>query len=292
MAPEERRTPSLPFTVVMRGYERDQVAEAINRYNAEMRVLAADRDAAAAHSRQLGDDLEAARATIDDLRTEIDKLAVAPSTLEGASERISNMFRLAQDEASEARALAAADAAEMLSVARQEADALLADATGDRDDAAARRRRMETEHLSTMDAAHAEAARIVAEAQAEADRLDAIATANRERVQEDFDLTMAQRRDKAIRELTELDENSRDEAQRTIADARADASEQRRVAHQHVRDIQDLRARLLDQLSKASATLDRLPELLAELDDERVLTGTALAFDDDEDIDEPARNSA
>lgn len=94
----------LPFSVVMRGYDREQVAERFRRVDADMRVLAADRDAATANANELAAHLHEARATIDELRREVDTLSVPPTTAQGMSERLSRMLQLASDEASEMRA--------------------------------------------------------------------------------------------------------------------------------------------------------------------------------------------
>ena len=116
----------LPFAIAMRGYDREQVSEFFKRSDAEMRVIAADRDAAAANTRELAEHLDDARDEIEQLRRDVDSLSVPVSTAQGMSDRISRMLQLAADEASEMRATAQSEAAELLSVARQEAAALRA----------------------------------------------------------------------------------------------------------------------------------------------------------------------
>src|SRR6478736_2330017 len=110
----------LPFNIVRKGYDRDEVRNYFERFDAELRVTATDRDAAAAQARDLAQQLEDSRDEIDDLRKDVDRLSVPPTTAEGMSERISRMLRLASDEASEVRAKAQSDAAEMISIAEQE----------------------------------------------------------------------------------------------------------------------------------------------------------------------------
>ncbi|MCK5757229.1 MAG: hypothetical protein KAH46_31450, partial [Mycobacterium sp.] len=101
---------NLPFAVVMRGFDREQVTEHLQRVDAELRVLAADRDAATANAHELVAHLEEARDEIEELRREVDKLSVPPTTAQGMSERLGRMLQLASDEASEIRADAAAEA--------------------------------------------------------------------------------------------------------------------------------------------------------------------------------------
>src|SRR5699024_5675880 len=75
------------FSVVRRGFDRDQVSEHIRRLEAELRLTATDRDAAAAQSADLAAQLDDARDEIDQLHEEIDRLSVPPTTAEGMSER-------------------------------------------------------------------------------------------------------------------------------------------------------------------------------------------------------------
>lgn len=299
----------------MRGYDRDQVAEFFARSDAELRVIAADRDAAAANARELAEHLDDARDEIEQLRREVDSLSVPVTTAQGMSDRISRMLQLAADEASEMRANAQSEAAEILSVARQEAAQLREDASEEansqlaaakiesqrlhgeaarlEEDArtaheenatfvAERTAAMESEHRSTMTAAKQEAERIVANARAEAAELDAQARRDRERTQEDFDVTMAARRDKAVQAVKELElsseatarelvDNARAESERLLARSHSLATERVTRSAELVQSARQLRSRMLAQLSEVRSQLDELPRLLSELDGEEDL---------------------
>ncbi|MBT0568233.1 hypothetical protein KIK15_15795 [Williamsia sp. CHRR-6] len=240
----------------MRGYDREQVAEFFARTDAELRVIAADRDAAAANARELAEHLEDARDEVDQLRREVDSLSVPVTTAQGMSDRISRMLQLAADESSEMRAEAQAQAAEILSVAQQEAARLRENASEEANstlaaakvesqrlrteaanlEAEARRATeenarfiaertaaMEAEHARTMSAAKAEAERIVANARAQAAEADAEAQRNRDRVQEDFDVTMAARRDKTVQAIKELELTSQATAKDLLDNATAES---------------------------------------------------------------------
>ncbi|CAM3266443.1 hypothetical protein [Tsukamurella hominis] len=279
-----------PFAVVLRGYDRDQVSEQFHRYQAELRVLAADRDAASAHARELTDLLDEAQDEIDNLRREVDRLSVPPTSAEGMSDRIARMMRLASDEASEIRAAAENESAEVRSLARQEAEATRREADRLRADMTARREAMEREHEKTMEQARAEAERITAEAKAEAEKLSQSAADNRERVQNDFDMAMSMRRDKAIRTITELEEASKEEARERIDSANeraeqtlntANATAEQKLEDTNTRiatqvanarriteDMQSLRASILDQLETVRRQLSLVPEALATGDGE------------------------
>jgi chromosome segregation ATPase len=263
----------------MRGYDRDQVNDFFRRFDAEMRVIAADRDAATANARELADNLEMARDEIEALRREVNKLSVPPTTVQGMSERVSSMLRLASDEASEIRARSEAEAAETLSIARQEAEQHRQDIARQTQEMRDRRDAMNAEHEATMSAAHDEAARIVAEAKAQAEELDARSQSNRERIQEDFDLTMAARRKEALEQAQHLEATSKAEAKERLDTARAEAESTRQRAasaatervtraQEVTEQIRTLRARMLAQLAEVRSQLDDVPQLLAEVSNE------------------------
>lgn len=263
----------------MRGYDRDQVIDFFRRFDAEMRVIAADRDAATANARELADNLELAREEIDELRREVNKLSVPPTTVQGMSERVSSMLRLASDEASEIRARSEAEAAETLSIARQEAEEHRQEIARQTQEMNERREAMIAEHEATMHAAHQEAARIVADAKAKAEELDARAQSNRERIQQDFDMTMAARRKEALEHVKQLEATSKAEAKERLDTARAEAESTRQRAasaateritraQEVTEQIRTLRARMLAQLAEVRRQLDDVPQLLAEVDNE------------------------
>src|SRR4051794_18262229 len=85
------------FDVVRKGYDRDQVAEALERLEADMHVALADRDAALARAADLAGQLSALHGEVEALRRRA-ATAGAP-TFENMGERISNMLRLAEEEA-------------------------------------------------------------------------------------------------------------------------------------------------------------------------------------------------
>ena len=94
------------FDVVRRGYDRGQVEEHLDRFESDLRILTADRDAAVAQASELARALDRTRAHVEELRAQIDRLAAPPDSMEGLSERLQRMLRLAQDEAREMRSSA------------------------------------------------------------------------------------------------------------------------------------------------------------------------------------------
>lgn len=279
---DRNRFVALPFTVVRKGYAQDEVRNYFDRFDAELRVTATDRDAAAAQARNLAAQLEDARDEIDELRKEVDRLSVPPTTAEGMSDRISRMLRLASDEASEVRALAQAEAAEMVSIAEQQAaemrgkyESLLAETKE-------KREALEIEYEQTLANARTESAKIIEAAQAEADRIAKEAEAKRKAAQQDFEVTMAERRTKLTRAMEELEATSRAEAAQRIKDATDEANRlitsatqtsERKIAHakELAEEMRVLRGRVLAQLLGIRGQLDSVPAMLAAVNRESEL---------------------
>src|SRR6195952_6186688 len=96
------------FDVVLRGYDRRQVADTIERLEADFRIALADRDAAVTRSSDMSSQLSALHGEIESLRRKA-ATASAP-TFENISERIQHMLTLAEEEAAEIRNAAELDA--------------------------------------------------------------------------------------------------------------------------------------------------------------------------------------
>ncbi len=285
-AADRNRFVALPFTVVRKGYDRDEVRNYFDRFDAELRVTATDRDAAAAQARNLAAQLEDARDEIDELRKEVDRLSVPPTTAEGMSDRISRMLRLASDEASEVRAQAQAEAAEMVSIAEQQATEMRGKYESLLSETKEKREALEVEFEQTLANARTESQKIVEAATAEADRLTKEAEAKRKAGQQDFEVNMADRRTKLTRAMEELEASSRSDAAQRIKEATdeshrlvSNATQQadRKIAHakELAEEMRVLRGRVLAQLLGIRGQLDSVPAMLAAVNREsELLDGT------------------
>src|SRR3954463_1396324 len=81
MAPAENRdiTQSIPsFTVAMRGYDRMEVETHLKRITSEVRLFAADRDAALRQADELAKQLDQARARIEELKGHVEQARQTP----------------------------------------------------------------------------------------------------------------------------------------------------------------------------------------------------------------------
>ncbi len=113
------------FDITKRGYSKIQVDDHLERVDNDLKLLAADRDAAVSQAADLARQLEIARSDKDDLRGQVERLSLPPTTLEGLSERLQRMLRLAQDEATETKARAEAEAGHIRAKAETDAKTAL-----------------------------------------------------------------------------------------------------------------------------------------------------------------------
>lgn len=246
----------------MRGYDRDQVTDHIRQLEADLAMMAADRDSAHAHADQLLGHLDEANGRVRALQSDVDALSVPPTTVAGMSERVSRMLSLATEEASEIRTIARDEAAEVVSVARQEADASRQSAN---DDAA-----------RTLELAQQQADKLITDAEARAAAIDDAAAETKEFVLRD--------RAAAEREIAEQLDEATTRARTIVTAAEADASGLRGAAH-HIaaarlarsRDLaeaaHDAHRQILDHLGALGEHLAALPGALELNEDERALVG-------------------
>ncbi|MBV9922767.1 MAG: hypothetical protein JOY78_18215 [Pseudonocardia sp.] len=234
--------PHAGFAVVRRGYDQEQVEAHLRRLDAEMRILATDRDAAVDQSAQLTRELDDSRARAERLRAQVRTLVSPQQSVQGMSERMRSMLRMAEDEVAEMLQRADAEvakrlhdaeqlAATVVEEARSEADSIRmqskAEAEAAEEQIARRRAELEAEEgahgerlVNTRDTAEREIAearaRLAAEqeehtqaaaaANADADRRRSQAwaesEARRRQVEADFRIAMDQRRKAALTALT------------------------------------------------------------------------------------------
>ena len=117
----------LPFTVVRRGFDRAQVEERLGKLLAERDAAHAARQSALADLERLSRALDVSRGETRSARTElaesqaraerlsaqVAELSTIPSSVDGMSDRLQQMVRVAQDEVNDMRARATRDAARL-----------------------------------------------------------------------------------------------------------------------------------------------------------------------------------
>jgi hypothetical protein len=242
------------FDIVKRGYSRTQVEEHLERLDKELKLIALDRDASTAQAADMYKQMGQARTEISDLRSQVNRLSAPPTTLEGLSERLQRMLRLAQDESNEIKARAEADAGQIR--ARAEADAnslraryenLIAEVDG-------RRVELENEHRELMDKAYADIEARNKAAEAARNKLDSEAAARRQQIEEDFDIAMSSRRTESMRVLAEQEATSKAEAERRVREATDEAT---RIRTQVNDEATTLRAQVAEEQRVSTAGAEK-----------------------------------
>ena len=125
--------PPAGFEVVRRGYDQEQVEAHLRRLDAEMRILATDRDAAVDQSAQLTRELDDSRARAERLRAQVRTLVSPQQSVQGMSERMRSMLRMAEDEVAEMLQRADDEVAKSLHDAEQKAAGIVEEARAEAD---------------------------------------------------------------------------------------------------------------------------------------------------------------
>src|SRR5688500_9701297 len=247
------------FDVVLRGYDRSQVADTIERLEADFRIAIADRDAAVSRSADMAGQLSALHNEIESLRRKA-ATASAP-TFENISERIQHMLQLAEEEAGEIRRAAETDAMAVREQTAAEERALLErHAAGQAEvERMLAEARQNAEQIAQK--AQIRADELVAKAQERVARLDAESQARRAKVEEDFDIAQRARRGEAARVEEERERVSTQAARQRIAAAEQHASQLVAEAEARAEAIRGVRDELTSRLVQARRLLDNLPDL-------------------------------
>src|SRR5690242_15644225 len=247
------------FDVVLRGYDRSQVADTIERLEADFRIALADRDAAVARSADMAGQLSALHGEIEALRRKA-ATASAP-TFENISERIQHMLQLAEEEAAEIRRAAELDAHAVREQTAAEERALLErHAAGQAEvERMIAEARQNAEQIAQK--AQQRADELVAKAQERVARLDAESQARRAKVEEDFDIAQRARRAEAARIEEDRERVSTEAARQRIAAAEQHAAQLVAEAEAKAEAIRGIRDELTGRLIQARQLLTTLPDL-------------------------------
>ncbi len=198
--------PRTGFSIARRGYDQAQVDSHLRRLDAQVRMLAADRDAAVAQNTRLSRELDDARTRAEAMQQQVNRLAGPPQNVQGMSERLRSMLRLAEDEVSEMHAKADREVAEQRRRAEEQARALIEDA---------RARAEQT--VADAEAHAAEAARRSAERDRGLDEKQARVERELAELRERTETELAELRRRTEAELTEL----RTTTERELAERRS-----------------------------------------------------------------------
>lgn len=279
--------PPIGFDVVMRGFDRNQVQDAVGRLEDDLRTVVAERDQAIIRANDLHIQLEQASSDVSTLNSKL-RNAQAP-TFESMGERIASMLRLAEEEAGEIRRQADTDAEQTRAEAAADKDAVdqhntqtRADAQQALDEAKAEADRVlgeaKAEAAQHTEDRHREAAEHLQNAKTDAAGLTEQSATARSEADKDFQITLVQRRKQAQTEHEERDRSSKDEATTRVQDATQSAATLLSSTKAHcasliadaraeVEHIKTVRASVAQTLLDARTILGGIPENLADLPD-------------------------
>ncbi len=308
------------FDVVFRGYRRGPVRQYVRSVEAELRLLAADRDANASLAQDLAAEVEALRVENSRLRQRLDDVARTPVDPASLPDRLRRMVELANEEAGEITARAQAAAEHCWATAQEAAGRLRVRYEESIAEVDRTRRAMTAEHQMLLRQARADATTMTTEADRRRRELDDQAARRREQIRTDFEVAMAARRTTAMRAVAEQRAAAREEAKHLVDDAATRATAQLRAAaeeaasrvrtateeatarveaateeatrlvtdaRREVDRLQDLRGRLATQLRGAREVLTGAAPLLAPVASEDELVGKKIPRQREHRADEP-----
>jgi cell division septum initiation protein DivIVA len=278
MAPAENRdiTQSIPsFTVAMRGYDRMEVETHLKRITSEVRLFAADRDAALRQADELAKQLDQARARIEELKGHVEQARQTPPAAppepvaQETPDQAKRALQLAEATAAETaqRAEAAAEttwsAAEAAATRlRERYQTLLSDLDKQQAEIIA-------EHQTLMEKARSEAAELTTVAVQRRKELDEQAEQRRRQIEAEFEREIADKRKAALAAIAELEASHMSELDQRVTTATADAEARINRSNQEAARLRDYRERIADQLRSATSLLNDAGSLLEPLPEER-----------------------
>ena len=282
------------FSVVRRGYDRAQVDNRLSRLLAELDAAAAGRNAAVEDVRTLTRQRDAsrneaqaaraanteARAELERLRAQVSELSIIPHTVDGMSERLQQMVRIAQDEVNDMRSRATTGSAQVLTMAQAEADELRERSLTERREFEEERRAAEESLRAQLDETQTRLDQLRHDSDGQMARLDAELGERRQRAEQALAADIDEQRTSMQSELATLEARHREEAARILEKANQDArnrlaeatSEAQRVrnesrndvvaAQRELEELRVLQHQISEQLTSVRALLDwTLPKI-------------------------------
>ncbi|MEY8038438.1 cellulose-binding protein [Saccharopolyspora cebuensis] len=251
------------FDGVWWGYRRSQVKFYVQQTEAELQLLAEDRDSALSQVADLSAQLDQARAEVEALKQQLDEQARAPIEESALSDRLRRMVRLAQDEASDVVAAAKSAAEHEWARSQQSAVELRTRYENLVAEADEWRQRTEEQRTEVLARTRDEVQQMAREAEEQRKRLDVVAESRRTQIEQDFEISIAARREEALRVQAERERNSRAQAQRRLAEANAEAERRIRRADEYADTMLRMRRDLAERVRQAQQVLTAAEPFLA-----------------------------
>jgi len=267
--------PAIPnFTVAMRGYDRMEVDAHVQRMGSEVRLFAADRDAALRRAEDLTKQLDESRRQVEELGRQLEQaravIAREQAKPRGESpEQAKRTLALAEANAAEVTARAEAAAETSWSKAEDIASQLHERYRTLLNDLDKQQSEIMSEHKTFRERAKDEAARLTSMAADRRKQLDAEAEQRRRQIEEDFENEIAHKRAAAFEALAKDEAIRKNEVDKRLTAAVAAAEQQINSCNHEAAELLRYRNRIAEQLRSATSLLNDAGTLLDPLPDER-----------------------
>jgi cell division septum initiation protein DivIVA len=261
-----------PFSAARRGYDRTQVDAQLDMLSTRLRRANSARDSAFAQVRALSRKLEAGigdiqsaravskqhRAEAEALHGQVAALSTIPHTVDGMSERLQQMARIAQDEVNDMRRRATTSAAHVLTVAQAEADELRARSEAERHEFETEWQAAQDELRNQLEESRKRLEHLRNESDGQLARLDAELNSRTAATDQQLGVEMQERRSAMLAALAHHETVQREDAGRILASAAQQARAQLAEAGT---ESQRVRAEARHGVARAQWELDELSAL-------------------------------
>jgi chromosome segregation ATPase len=269
------------FALARRGYDRTQVEQ---RLDGQIAAVVEQRDTVADELRETVHQLEASRAEaraaesaravatseVTRFAAQVAELSTIPSTVDGMSQRLQQLVRIAQDDINEMRTRATARATQILTMAQAEAEELRDRSLVERREFQVERAAAEAELHDRLTESEVRLSALRDESDGQRTRLDNEIAERRAAAMKELDADLATGRTALEAELAEQKERHRVAASRVLDSATAEADRVRAesrgdvgAAQRQLDELRSLQHQVSEQLTAVRALLDwTLPQIV------------------------------
>lgn len=227
MSRAEDREPLVPlkpgFDRVWGGYRKSQVRYYVEHAEAEIRIIAEDRDAALEQANALASKLETAMSSVGELRERVDEFTRAPIDPTGLPHRLRRMVEIAEQDAAAIVREAHSSSAREWNIAERMAADLRARYTKQLADADRWHAEWDAQRQLVLEQAKIEADTMAQSAEAQRRNLDAEAEQRRQGVEADFTEVMRAKRAELAKEFADSRAADEQESERRLLAATKEA---------------------------------------------------------------------
>lgn len=245
------------FSVVWRGYDREEVNRYLGDREQSIRQVASQRDAARSRADELSRRLDRGQAQISELSKKVDELCKPPLQAHDLSERLDRMLKLANAEAAEITSKAEAEASDL----RANYEQKIAELEENRQKQAA-------EHRTLMESTARDAEQAAKETERRRAQVEAEAEARIKNAEVTSRAAIESEESASKQKITKEQAASKSEAERVVREATETARRRVEEANREVERLRGLRTKISTQLSDVLGRIKQSGSLLEPLAEE------------------------